>query len=155
MKKIVSTLVLASMMALPLMAQQQEKKETKTETKQTQTKSAPKQEQKPEQKTEQKTETKSEKSGKFNDPQNEGRGKGRELKTEEYQKNFGENHRFRVNNPRMSDRFEYGGRGFTMDEAWPPSWGVDDDVYVVLIDGIYYLVDPQQDNARILISVEF
>ena len=50
-------------------------------------------------------------------------------------------------------RFQYGGYSFGFIDPWPVGWGYSDDVYVVYVDGGYYMYDPVHPGVRIAISI--
>jgi hypothetical protein len=75
----------------------------------------------------------------------------------QYSSNFGSGHRFRMGNPQMVggySRFQYGGFWFGFVQPWPADWYYTDDVYIVYVDGGYYMYDPYYPGSRIEISVE-
>jgi primosomal protein N' len=83
------------------------------------------------------------------------RGNGR-IPDDKYRANFGEGHRFRIDEPVMVggfSRFQYGGFWFGFVQPWPAEWYYTDDVYVVLVDGGYYLCNPYYPDDRVSISV--
>jgi hypothetical protein len=74
----------------------------------------------------------------------------------QYSSNFGSGHRFRMGNPQMVggySRFQYGGFWFGFVQPWPADWYYTDDVYIVYVDGGYYMYDPYYPGSRIEISV--
>jgi hypothetical protein len=75
---------------------------------------------------------------------------------EHFRSNFGREHRFRIDSPRIVDgysRFQYSGFWFGFVESWPGDWYYTDDVYVDYVDGGYYLYNPYHPGIRIGISV--
>lgn len=63
-------------------------------------------------------------------------------------------HRFRVNQADYSNhRFQYGGYWFGFEGAWPSNWLCSQDVYVVEIDGVYYLCNSKYPGVNIMLSV--
>ena len=61
-----------------------------------------------------------------------------------FRANFGQQHTFRVTQADYSNhRFQYGGYSFGFADPWPSNWLYTQNVYVVDIDGMYYLC-----NAR-------
>jgi hypothetical protein len=63
---------------------------------------------------------------------------------DKFKTNFGREHTFHVGHPVVvggRPRFSYGGYSFFISQAWPSGWGYDDDVYIIDINGVYYLVD--------------
>jgi hypothetical protein len=63
---------------------------------------------------------------------------------DKFKTNFGREHTFHVGHPVVvggRPRFSYGGYSFFISQAWPGGWGYDDDVYIIDVNGVYYLVD--------------
>ncbi len=82
-----------------------------------------------------------------------GNGNGR-IPDDRYRAHFGEQHRFRVTQSDYSNRrFQYGGYWFGFQGAWPSNWLYTQDVYVVEIDGVYYLCNANYPGVNILLSV--
>jgi hypothetical protein len=91
-------------------------------------------------------ETKPEKQGE--------RASGGRIPAERYKANFGREHTFRVNQGEYSSgRFQYGGYWFGFGGAWPSNWLYTQDVYVIEINGIYYLCNPTYPGVNLLINV--
>ena len=71
-----------------------------------------------------------------------------------YTANFGSQHRFHVS---QSDyqrrRFTYGGYSFGFIDPWPVGWAYSDDVYIVYVDGGYYMYDPFHPGVRIAVNI--
>jgi hypothetical protein len=72
-----------------------------------------------------------------------------------FKANFGQQHRFRVSQADYSrDRhFQYGGYSFGFVDPWPSNWLYTQDVYVVEINGIYYLCNPAYPGVNIALTV--
>jgi hypothetical protein len=83
-------------------------------------------------------------------------GGGHRIPEDRYRAHFGQEHRFHVSQADYSrnHRFQYGGYWFGFAGAWPSNWLYTEDVYVVEIDGVYYLCNPQYPGVNILINVE-
>jgi hypothetical protein len=82
-----------------------------------------------------------------------GNGKGR-IPDDRFKANFGQEHRFRVTQGDYSNRrFEYGGYSFGFVDAWPSNWLYTQDVYVVDIDGVYYLCNASYPGVNIALSI--
>ncbi len=82
-----------------------------------------------------------------------GNGGGR-IPADRYKANFGREHTFRVSqNDFRSGRFQYGGYWFGFGGAWPSNWLYTQDVYVVEIDGVYYLCNATYPGVNIMLSV--
>ena len=73
---------------------------------------------------------------------------------ERFRTNFGQEHRFRVSqNDYRSHRFEYGGYAFGFVGAWPSNWLYTEDVYVVEINGAYYLCNSMYPGVNIELNI--
>ena len=71
-----------------------------------------------------------------------------------YRANFGQEHRFRVSQSDYSNRrFQYGGYSFGFVDAWPSNWLYTQDVFVVEIDGVYYLCNASYPDVNIELSI--
>ena len=67
--------------------------------------------------------------------------------------NFGREHWFRVSQGDYSNRrFEYGGYSFGFVDAWPSNWLYTQDVFVVEINGVYYLCNPVYPGVNVALS---
>lgn len=83
------------------------------------------------------------------------RGSGR-IPDDRFQANFGQGHTFIINQPEIVggySRFQYSGFWFGFVDPWPVDWYYTDDVYVVFVDGGYYLCNPYYPGVQIGISV--
>jgi hypothetical protein len=88
-----------------------------------------------------------------NPVQHEQHASGR-IPEDRYKANFGHEHRFRVNQADYSSRrFQYGGYWFGFVGVWPSNWLYTQDVYVVDIDGVYYLCNANYPGVNIALSV--
>ncbi len=83
------------------------------------------------------------------------RGNGGRIPDDRYKANFGRDHRFRVSEAdyRRDRRFQYGGYWFGFVQPWPSNWLYTQDVYVVEIDGVYYLCNASYPGVNIALSV--
>jgi hypothetical protein len=82
-----------------------------------------------------------------------GNGGGR-IPEDRYKANFGRDHRFRVTESNYRDRrFQYGGYSFGFVDAWPSNWLYTQEVFVVEIDGVYYLCNASYPGVNIALSV--
>jgi hypothetical protein len=83
------------------------------------------------------------------------RDKGSRIPDDRYRANFGREHSFRVSHDDYDrDRhFQYGGYWFGFVDPWPANWLYSEDVFVVEIDGMYYLCNPMYPGVNIAISV--
>jgi hypothetical protein len=79
---------------------------------------------------------------------------GGRIPADRYKANFGRQHTFRVSQSEYSSgRFQYGGYWFGFGGAWPSNWLYTQDVYVIEIDGMYYLCNPMYPGVNLVISV--
>jgi len=72
-----------------------------------------------------------------------------------FRANFGRAHRFRVSEAdyRRDRRFQYGGYWFGFAQPWPSNWLYTQDVYVIEIDGVYYLCNASYPGVNITLDV--
>jgi hypothetical protein len=82
-------------------------------------------------------------------------GGGRRIPDDRYRANFGREHSFRVSHADYDRdrRFQYGGYWFTFVDVWPGNWQYTQDVFVVEIDGMYYLCNPSYPGINVAIDV--
>jgi len=67
-----------------------------------------------------------------------------------YKANFGREHTFRVTQGDFNNhRFQYGGYWFGFAAPWPNNWLYTQDVFVVDIDGVYYLCNPMYPGVNV------
>jgi hypothetical protein len=83
-----------------------------------------------------------------------GHDRGR-IPDDRFKANFGQQHRFRVSQSDYSRdrRFQYGGYWFGFVDSWPSNWLYTQDVYVIEINGVYYLCNSMYPGVNILLSV--
>jgi hypothetical protein len=82
-----------------------------------------------------------------------GNGGGR-IPADRFQANFGREHTFRVSQGDYRDHhFQYGGYSFGFVDAWPSNWLYTQDVFVVEIDGVYYLCNASYPGVNIALSI--
>jgi outer membrane biosynthesis protein TonB len=81
--------------------------------------------------------------------------KGGRIPDDRFQANFGREHSFHVSQSDYSRdrRFQYGGYSFGFVDAWPSNWLYTQDVYVVEIDGVYYLCNTSYPGVNIALSI--
>ena len=135
---------------------QQQEKNTKPEEKNAQQQSGNKQEKTSQQEknnnVQQQQHSQEAQSGKQEEHGN-GNGGGR-IPEDRYKANFGRDHRFRVSEANYRDRrFQYGGYSFGFVDAWPSNWLYTQDVYVVEINGVYYLCNASYPGVNLALSV--
>jgi len=101
----------------------------------------------------QEQQTREAKPGKQEDPAR-GNGGGR-IPDDRFRANFGRDHRFRVSEAdyRRDRRFQYGGYWFGFVQPWPSNWLYTEDVYVVEIDGVYYLCNANYPGVNITLNL--
>jgi hypothetical protein len=79
---------------------------------------------------------------------------GGRIPDDRYRANFGQAHRFRVSQGDYKNRrFQYGGYSFGFVDAWPSNWLYTEDVYVIEIDGVYYLCNASYPGVNITLNV--
>ncbi len=78
---------------------------------------------------------------------------GGRIPDERYKANFGREHTFHVSQGDYSNhRFQYGGYWFGFADAWPSNWLYTQDVYVIEINGVYYLCNASFPGVNITLS---
>jgi hypothetical protein len=66
---------------------------------------------------------------------------------------FGQGHTFRVSQGDYNNhRFQYGGYSFGFVGAWPSNWLYTQNVFVIEIDGVYYLCNASYPGVNIELS---
>ncbi len=87
--------------------------------------------------------------------QRAGNNGGGRIPDDRFKANFGEQHRFRVSQADYTrdHRFQYGGYWFGIVNPWPSNWLYTQDVYVIEINGVYYLCNPMYPGVNVLLSV--
>ncbi len=79
---------------------------------------------------------------------------GGRIPDDRYKAHFGREHTFRVSEgDYRNHRFESGGYSFEFVDAWPSNWLYTQDLYVVDIDGVYYLCNPAFPGVNVALSV--
>ncbi len=79
---------------------------------------------------------------------------GGRIPDDKYRANFGQGHTFRVNQGDYNNhRFQYGGYSFGFVGAWPGNWLYTQNVYVIDIDGVYYLCNPMYPGVNVELVV--
>src|SRR5208283_2578276 len=70
-----------------------------------------------------------------------------------FKAHFGQQHTFRVSQSDYSNhRFQYGGYWFGFEQPWPSNWLYTQDVYVIEIDGVYYLCNASFPGVNLALS---
>ncbi len=169
---VISTAVLSLILAAPVYAQQEqhdqegEKKPAQDEKRAQPEKSAkqdekgkqPEKNTKPEERnTQQESNSKPEERNMQQQPAQpvqgaRGNSSGR-IPDDRYRANFGQEHRFRVSQADYNNRrFQYGGYSFGFVDARPSNWLYTQDVFVVEIDGVYYLCNASYPGVNVELS---
>lgn len=79
---------------------------------------------------------------------------GGRIPDDRFRANFGREHSFRVSEGDYRNRrFQYGGYWFGFAGVWPSNWLYTQNVFVVDIDGVYYLCNANYPGVNIEISV--
>lgn len=79
-------------------------------------------------------------------------GRGR-IPDDRFKANFGREHSFHVSRGDYDNhRFQYGGYNFEFVDAWPSNWLYTQDVYVVEINGVYYLCNASYPGVNITLG---
>jgi hypothetical protein len=86
--------------------------------------------------------------------QNEQHAGGGRIPADRFKANFGREHSFRVSEgDYRNHRFQYGGYWFGFASVWPSNWLYTQDVYVVEIDGVYYLCNASYPGVNLALEV--
>jgi hypothetical protein len=86
---------------------------------------------------------------------NGGQGHGR-IPDDKFRAHFGREHTFHVGHPEVvggQPHFSYGGYSFIIAQPWPAGWGYDDEVYIIDVDGVYYLVDLAHPGVQLTLTI--
>ncbi len=79
---------------------------------------------------------------------------GGRIPADRFKANFGREHSFRVSeSDYRNHRFQYGGYWFGFASVWPSNWLYTQDVYVVEIDGVYYLCNASYPGVNLTLEV--
>ncbi len=162
----ISTAVLSLTLvaAAPMYAQeQQDEQKAKPEEKKAQPEKSAKQAEKPAAQPEKNTkpeeknakqENKNAKPAEKNAPQQKAAGnRGGQIPADKFKANFGQQHSFRVSQADYSNhRFQYGGYSFGFVDPWPSNWLYTQNVYVIEIDGVYYLCNASFPGVNLVLS---
>jgi hypothetical protein len=80
-------------------------------------------------------------------------GGGDRIPADRYKAHFGQQHTFRVSQgDYRNHRFQYGGYSFGFVDPWPSNWLYTQNVYVIEIDGVYYLCNPTYPGVNLVLS---
>ncbi|MGA9352874.1 MAG: hypothetical protein WBV46_04235, partial [Terriglobales bacterium] len=76
-----------------------------------------------------------------------------QIPADRFKANFGQQHRFHVSQADYNGRhFAYGGYSFGFVDPWPSNWLYTQDVYVVEINGVYYLCNASFPGVNLALS---
>jgi uncharacterized protein involved in copper resistance len=81
---------------------------------------------------------------------------GGRIPDDKFRAHFGREHTFHIGHPVIVEsrpRFQYGGYSFIIAQAWPAGWGYEDEVYVVDVSGVYYLVDLAHPGVQLELQI--
>jgi hypothetical protein len=79
---------------------------------------------------------------------------GGRIPDDRFKANFGREHSFRVTEgDYRNHRFQYGGYWFGFASVWPSNWLYTQDVYVIEIDGVYYLCNASYPGVNLTLNV--
>jgi hypothetical protein len=80
-------------------------------------------------------------------------GNGNRIPADRYKANFGSGHTFRVSQGDYNNhRFQYGGYSFGFVGIWPSNWLYTQNVYVIELNGVYYLCNPMYPGVNLELS---
>jgi hypothetical protein len=78
---------------------------------------------------------------------------GGRIPDDKFKAHFGQQHTFRVSqSDYRNHRFAYGGYSFGFVDPWPSNWLYTQNVYVVDINGVYYLCNPAYPGVNLALS---
>jgi hypothetical protein len=155
---IIGTAVLSLTLAAPVYARQEQHDQQEDKDKPAEKKAQPEKPAKPEEKNakpEEKNAKQEQQRAPEAKPEKQAqRAGGNRIPDDRYKANFGQGHTFRVNQgDYRNHRFEYGGYSFGFVGAWPGNWLYTQNVYVIDIDGVYYLCNPMYPGVNVELSV--
>ena len=77
------------------------------------------------------------------------------IPNDRFRAHFGREHRFRVSQADYSRdrRFQYGGYWFGFADPWPSNWLYTQDVYVIELNGVYYLCNANYPGVNVTLIV--
>jgi len=152
---VISTAVLSLILgvAAPVFAQEQHEQEDQKAkpAAQEEKKAQPEKNAKPEEKNA-KQEQNSKPVAKNEQKQAAGNGGGR-IPDDKFRASFGQQHSFRVSqSDYRNHRFQYGGYSFGFVDPWPSNWLYTQNVYVIEINGVYYLCNASFPGVNLALS---
>jgi len=108
---------------------------------------------KPEEKSAQQEEKNTKPAEKNAQPEQHAAGNGDRIPANRYKASFGQKHTFRVTQADYSNhRFAYGGYSFGFVDPWPSNWLYTQNVYVIEINGLYYLCNPMYPGVNLALT---
>jgi len=153
---VISTAVLSLAIAAPVYAQEQHEQQEEQKDKPAEQKEKKAQPEKPAKQEEKSAQSEKnvkpeEKNAQQAKPQHASAGR---IPDDRYKANFGREHTFRVSQgDYRNHRFQYGGYWFGFAAPWPSNWLYTQDVFVVDIDGVYYLCNPVYPGVNVALNV--
>jgi hypothetical protein len=76
-----------------------------------------------------------------------------QIPADKFKSNFGQQHTFRVSQTDYRNhRFQYGGYAFGFVDPWPSNWLYTQNVYVIEINGVYYLCNASYPGVNLTLS---
>ncbi len=165
---IVGTAVLSLILAAPVYAQEQhDQEQERAKPEQNEKKAQPEKPARQEQKEAQESKTARPEEGNSRHEETKAQPRSQQAKPEKqqhaaagripadrYKANFGRQHSFRVSEgDYRNHRFQYGGYWFGFAAPWPSNWLYTQDVYVVEINGVYYLCNPAYPGVNVELNV--
>jgi hypothetical protein len=85
--------------------------------------------------------------------QHAGNNGGGRIPADKFKANFGQQHSFRVSaGDYRNHRFQYGGYSFGFVDPWPSNWLYTQNVYVVEMNGVYYLCNASFPGVNLALS---
>ena len=108
---------------------------------------------KPEEKSAQQEEKNTRPAEKNAQPEQHAAGNGDRIPADRYKASFGSGHSFRVSEgDYRNHHFQYGGYSFGFVDPWPSNWLYTQNVYVIEIDGVYYLCNPMYPGVNLALT---
>jgi type IV secretory pathway VirB10-like protein len=134
-------------------AQDEKKAQPEKSTKQAEPAAQQEKNAKPEEKNAQQ-ENKNAKPAEKNAPEQKAAGnRGGQIPADKFKANFGQQHSFRVSQGDYNNhRFQYGGYSFGFVDPWPSNWLYTQNVYVIEINGVYYLCNASFPGVNLVLS---
>ena len=134
-------------------AQDEKKAQPEKSTKQAEPAAQQEKNAKPEEKNAQQ-ENRNAKPAEKNAPEQKAAGnRGGQIPADKFKANFGQQHSFRVSQGDYNNhRFQYGGYSFGFVDPWPSNWLYTQNVYVIEINGVYYLCNASFPGVNLVLS---